>query len=251
MLEKERYVLNSVSIAFPKHPDVRRRANDFEDKLKARLEGHYSQPEVIPVPDELNEQIPRIIFGSKHGFSQILISQVNLIFNVSYSTDWQEDAQKCKQYLRERLPVLFELLEILGDTKPFFCGLTTKARLASKDEDSEILAHFAGAFLKNMYTQDTYDVELKAAHVMDSRFFSNVLVQNYRVWKLAEGQQFRPLPRKSAVERGIEVIGDFNDRYSFNERNDYWSDASVALEILDMGFNEVDKMVRELRGSST
>jgi len=133
MFEAVRYVQNSFAIAFPRQHDIRRKVNDFEDFLQTHLEGHYQQPMLIPVPDEMDPEIPRLIFGSRHGFSQIVFSQIGLSLNVDYSPDWQLDVSKGRQYLLERAPVLFDLLSILDNIKPFFSGLTTKIRLPVKD----------------------------------------------------------------------------------------------------------------------
>ena len=65
-----RYMQNSLAVAFTRQAAIRRAANGFEDALRDQ----YGQPNVLAIPDELDPEIPRIIFSSKHGSSQILIS---------------------------------------------------------------------------------------------------------------------------------------------------------------------------------
>ena len=54
MFENAKYIKNSFNIFFSRQPEIRRRANDFEDKLK----GRYFQPHIVPVPDDLDPEVP-------------------------------------------------------------------------------------------------------------------------------------------------------------------------------------------------
>jgi len=81
MFDKAKYIQNGFNISFSRQPEIRRRANDFEDRLK----GLYFQPHIVPVPDDLDPEVPRMLFGSEHGFSQIIVSQISLVLNVTYS----------------------------------------------------------------------------------------------------------------------------------------------------------------------
>lgn len=247
MSEKPRYIRNSFNVVFPQQPAIRRRANEFEDKLK----GWYLQPQIISVPDDLDPNVPRMIFGSRRGFSQIIVSQINLILNVTYSPDWQVDISKGRQYLLERIPLLFGLLEILEEARPYFCGLTTLVRLSSKADTDAILNYMIEPFLKDMDAQDLHSIQLKTTEVILDRFFSNITIRNYLVWKVEGTQQgIRRLSRKEALEQGIEIEGDFNDRYKFNEDVDYFSGQDIVEEIIDKAFVEINKAIGRVRGHS-
>jgi hypothetical protein len=224
---------------------IRRLANDFEDILKDRFAGHYGQPQVISVPDDLDPEVPRMIFGSKHGFSQIIVSQVNVTLNVSYSLDWQGFIDKGRGYLKDRTSALYRLLSVLDDTPVYFAGLTTRATLpADVPDDGEILAAFRQRVAEFRHgTENMYDMNLKVATAVEGRFFSNISVRNYRTWKL--NGQVLGVPRlsqSSADERGLEIVGDFNDRYSYNELTDYVSSQQIAGEIIDKGLEQIQTM---------
>lgn len=74
MFETPKFITNNFSVVFKREPTIRRMANDFEDRLK----GYYFQPQIVPVPDEIEPAMPRIIFGSEHGYSQIIFSQISV-----------------------------------------------------------------------------------------------------------------------------------------------------------------------------
>ena len=247
MFDKAKYMQNSFNIFFSRQPEIRRRANDFEDKLK----GLYFQPHIVPVPDDLDPEVPRMLFGSEHGFSQIIVSQVTLVLNVTYSPDWQIDISKGRQYLFERVPILFELLDILEGEKPYFCGLSTRVHLSTKAEDKKIIEHLGKLFLRNSMNS-LYDVQLKITNLLSQRFFSNTTLQNYRSWKLeAPRQGVIRLPQNEASERGIEISGDFNDRHAFNENKDYYTPRENAEAIIEGGLNEIKKMIIRVEESSS
>ena len=245
MFEQPRFIENSFSISFNRQLDIRRKSNDIEDLLKSRLAGHYSQPQVIPIPDELDPQVPRLIFGSTHGYSQIVISQISISLNVRYSPDYQTDISKGQEYLRDRIPVLFEIIDFFKEIRPFFCGLTTRVDLyAPGAEDDKLIKHLINLFLKESEFDKLHDVELKVTRIIDDQYFSNMVIRNFREWRLIEPPQKIPrLSQKEAAIRGIRILGDFNDRYSFNEKQNYFSEPGVIENIIDKAFKEINAMI--------
>lgn len=249
MFQEAKYTKNSFSIIFPKQPDIRRKANEFEDLLKGLHQGDYGQPPlVISIPDELDPEVPRLIFGSRRGYSQIIISQVNMTLNVAYSPDWQIDISKGRQYFLERAKVLFELLKIFGETvKPYYSGITTHVYVPSIKEDKEIIECISQKFFKQVNLERAYDIQIKITTIHSDKFFSRTTIQNQRIWKPIDTQKGMPrLSIKNSAERGILIINDFNDRYSYNENNDYFSTLDVAKEIINLALDEIKQKVSEI-----
>lgn len=251
MFKAVRYLRNSYGLTFARQSDIRRKANDFEDALRTKLQGHYSQPHVISLPDELDAEVPRLVFTSRHGFSQILVSQISVTLNVTYSPDWQADIDKGLAYLSERVPVLYELLDTIYGIVPHFSGMITQSRLPASEDDKKILEHIANSCFKDSlkkFAKGTiHDLQLKTTSVLSDRFFSNLTLQNYRTWEVESAQPgVRPFARSKALERGIEITGDFNDRYAFNESTGYSSELGIAAEIISGGISEIRRIVAEM-----
>jgi len=245
MFEYPKYIRNSYGISFVRQLSIRRYANQFEDLLK----GNYSQPHIISVPDDLNPEVPRMIFDSQHGFSQIIISQINVTLNVTYSPDWQENISNGKNYLLNRIPTLFDLLEKLEDTKPCFSGIVTLVHLPVLGNESTFIDYLSKLSLGQRDISNLYDVHLKTAEVYSNRFFSNLTIKNYRLWKFDAGPQVLPrLSHKKVFEQGIEIIGDFNDRYMYNENSSYFTDPGAVEEIITTGLEEVHKTIEKVKG---
>ena len=239
------HIRNSFGVSFARQLTIRRKANEFEDILKEQS----SQPQIISVPDGLDPEVPRMIFGSKHGFSKIIVSQVNVTLNVTYSPDWQEDISKGKQYLLKRVPILFNLLVALEDAKPCFCGLVSLVRLPSIEEERKILDCMAELSGRGPDLKNLLDIHLKTTTIISDRFFSNMTLKNYRMWKDATGELGpQPRPIGKASERGIEIIGDFNDRHMFNESSTYFSNPDAAKDIIHGALAEIQGTVGKIRG---
>jgi hypothetical protein len=247
MFGNTRYVQNGLSIMFPRQPAIRRRANDFED----RLTGKYFQPSIIPVPDDVDPEFPRIVFGSEHGFSQIIVSQVSLTLMATYSAEWQSDIARGQAYLVERVPLMFDLIGVL-DVTPHYSGLMSRVQLPSTMSDDLIVGLLARVFLKEEDTSNVHEISVKLTHVLSGTFFGNAVIQNYRSWKASDSEQgIVPRPVANAIDRGVQITGDLNDRYGFNEKPDYQSSAATTESVIVRGLDEVKKVVATIRGESS
>jgi len=243
MLSTPRYISNSFSVIFPRQQDIRRKANALEDELI----NSYSQPQIFPIPDDMDAEVPRIIFGSRHGFSQIVISQVSCSLNVTYSPDWQLHSEKGKEYLLERASLLFDLLRIAGINKISFSGLATQVNLPSDESEAAIISHVAQKLLKDENTIDLHDIEVKRTYIVDDKYFSNMVIANYRSWQVESlPTGVLSLSRGKATERGVRVTCDFNDRYSYNETEGYTTKQSSANTIIMSGLEAVQRIVTDL-----
>lgn len=240
MLEQPKYIQNTFAIIFPKQTTIRRQANALEDQLK----GKYFQPQIVPVPDNLDPEVPRMIFGSEHGFSQIVVSQLNIILNVSYSPDWQVDIAKGKAYILERVGLLFDVYPQITKDQPFYCGLSTRVRLQNKETEQETFRLLQKAVGTAQQDRDLYDLQLRKTIVLDGFYFNNVVISNYRTWKLDDADlNVVALPKKDVIEQGIEITADFNDRYSFSENKAYRTNRDQANKIIERGFAAIISLV--------
>ena len=227
MFSRPVFAANSLSVVFPRVPRIRRLTNELED----RLADLYGEPQSIPVPDELDPQVPRIVFQSSGGHSQILISQVSISLNVTYDGEWTTNADKRHDYLRERVPLVYDLCAA-AKAEPLFSGLTTRVRSSSDRSDQEILNHVVKVLAIAEAGSRLSELSLRLSSVVDSRFFDNVTIQSHREWAPDAEASVPRLPSSAATSRGIELVQDFNDRYAFNERPEYGTSVAVGVEVV-------------------
>jgi hypothetical protein len=246
MFSEPRFTRNSFSVIFSRQGTIRRLANEFEGRLK----GQYFQPQIIPVPDEMDPEVPRIIFDSEHGYSQIVISQVSCSLNVTYSPDWQTQIEQGRSYMLGRAPLLFDLLEIAGVSRPHFCGLVTQVQMSSHVTDETIISHLAQHLLKDKVAADVHDVEVKTTRIVSEQFFNNITIGNYRIWTIeAANTGVYTLARHRATDRGVRIISDFNDRYSFNEQPNYNTTRAIAEAVIQGGLTSAQQAVSQIGAS--
>jgi hypothetical protein len=249
MFEEAKYIQNSFSITFKRDSQIRRKANLFEDLLKEKLQGHYSQPQLIAIPDDFEPEMPRLIFSSSHGFSQIIISQISMTLNVTYSPDWQINISKGKDYLQQRIQALFDLLSKADEIRPSFSGLITRVQLTAKSSEDEFLQFMREHIRFELIADQLHDVMFKETTVYQDLFFNNITIQNFRNWKLQQIMSDIPrYPRQAITGKGVEIISDFNDRYAYNEFPDYMSTAETGQTIIETGLSLADKVIVKLKG---
>ncbi|MCW5935366.1 MAG: hypothetical protein KIT45_13890 [Fimbriimonadia bacterium] len=244
MFEEPKIIQNIFSIAFSKQTNIRRRAELFEDRLRDR----YIEPLILPVSDELNPDIARIIFSSRNGYSQIQFSQIYTSLQVSYSSDWQTDIPKIKLYLEERAELLFELIRLLPDATPFYCGLHTQARVRSSKEDNEILEYLVRQLSPEVEVSNLYDYQIRLTRVEEGLYFNNLQASNYRQSQATDTNQsdFIHVPSSAISERGFSVSGDFNDRYQYNEDTNYRTNFETARNIIKQGLETTLTFTKQL-----
>lgn len=242
MFESLKYIESTFSIVFPRQEHIRRDANKIEDKLNSLKNENinYSQPQIIPIPDEMDPRIPRIIFGSKHGYSQITVSQVSLALQVNYSADWQIDAAKIQEYLHNRTPVLFQLFDEINPPRAYVSGLSTTAQLPFMGTDQELISRLSKIYLSDRINKkgNVHELHVKHADIVDDKYFCNVAVENFRTWDIEKSgiPEMTPLSSQKASNRGVAITVDFNDRYSFNENTEHNSSSDAAPNIIDNVF---------------
>ena len=224
-------------LVFSRVHQIRRHLNDFEDKLS----GRYGQPQTIPVPDELDPAVPRVMFQSLGGHSQIVISQMSITLNVTYDGEWVRDASKRASYLLDRVPLVHELCKVAG-AEPAFTGLNGRARLASSASDANILDKLVGVLGIKDVPGELSELSLRMSSIVDHQYFDNVTIQSYRQWSLDDPTAVRRLPSARATSRGIELIQDFNDRYAYNEQSDYLTSAETGALVVGT------RMIRSAHG---
>lgn len=243
MFEEPRYISNHLSIAFPRVQDMRRKANRFED----RLQGKYQIPQIVPIADDVDPEIPRIIFNSNHGNSQIVISQINISFNVTYTPDWQLDPQLGRDYISKRLQTIFGLFDFLPTANPHFCGFVTLVRLSTKRGTDYALDRLRAIYLNDQRPNNEHDILVRLSRVQDEQFFENMTIANFRTWQNVENVNISPMSDKAVIDVGLEISCDYNDRYSYNENSEYRTDRKTADKLVTAGFTKADEEIRRIR----
>jgi hypothetical protein len=240
MFDIPRYIQNQLIVVFFPIKEIRRMAMPFEERLAAIMEGlggGYFPALVQSVPDDADPQLPRITFNSQHGFSAINISQMSIALNVSYSADWQVDAEKRTKYVTDRVAALFALAELVEDVQVLYCGFSSVVRLSSQSDDTNIIKHLSNKYIKDTTSDSSQKIsglQLSRTFIVDDIFFSNVAIGSYQEVKFnLTFPQNSATPSGVITERGIQIAADFNDKFPLTRgNNSYRSSEDQAREVV-------------------
>lgn len=242
MFEPLKYIQSTFSLVFPAVGDLR----SVEQELYGVLKGRYFQAGLA----SQSSQGPNValVYQSQHGHSQIVIEPNSATLNVVYSPNWQTAVDRAQGYVEERSHLLFDLLTVAHAESPLFCGSVTRARLTATTASDEDIARFAAQlFAPKVDPETAHDVLFRSTNLVDGTYFNNITIQNYRDWTIGLPPiGVMRLSRYQAAGRGIEIVGDFNSRYAFNEGVEFSVTKDVATHVLARNLATVGDVARGL-----
>ena len=248
MLGKPLLVQHTVNVAFARHAGIRRSANDIEDAIAKGCPGGYQAPQVIPVPDGLGPDVPRMIFSSLNGFSQIMVSEVSVALIVTYSEDWQAEYLKCRDYIMKRSAVLFDLLKAI-DAEPHYSGISTKVHMYSPGPNDDGVAAVRQLLNLGEVSSEMNEINLRWSITDDPYFYRNMVVQSVKSWGGLEPNLDR-LMDGDVVAVGVEIVSDSNDRRGYNERDGYRTSIDKCLNLIDCSHSDSMMWAGRIGGGS-
>jgi hypothetical protein len=240
-----------IAINFFAIDKIRRLSNEFEDTLQKIAPNKYKAPSFVNVPDEIEAiDIPRIIFQSEHGFSEIRIAPGVMSFEVKYSDDWKIKYEESKKYFSDRINILFHLFEeVLTDVKISFIGHSIISNFpCGKDANlirkkiMEILEMKPSDDFKNLY-----EINCKLATVLGNKYFRNVTFSSNRKLNRPIRLDNRIL-EKDIIELGLLLQLDVNDRYAFHNIENYYSSFDESKKIITICDELLSKYATKIIG---
>jgi len=248
IFEETQYTESSFSVIFPRQADIRLKLNEFERKLK----GHYGQPQIINIPDDMGPEAPRAIFISSDTYCQMVISQVNVVLTINFPITLQSDEDLRNKYLLEKASLVFDIVNsIRADGKPIkasYCGITTKVRIPVISEEVNAIDLISKLLNVENDHRDIHEISRRIAKIVKAKYFSNVVIENYRSWEFnIPSAGFVKLRNADVKEQGIQIIGDYNDKFAYQERSSYSTTKSEMNKVIDQGLKVVARAIEEVR----
>ena len=187
----------------------------------------FCPPTVLPVPDQLPDDAPRVIMQSVGGHSQLQFSKFFASLVTFYDGEYENDFQKCISNLTEKFNCISNFL------------LNEKVELLYMGFITTVLMNKTGTDVINMLNDKMnkittniplYDYSNKLTFVVENDYFANISFSNVRLFSSNnQYPQQSPLTPGLALddaEQDVEVIIDINDRHAHNINKDYRSEQS-------------------------
>lgn len=249
MFDAVKYLQSNITVQFPEQ----RALLDDQTRLDAILRGAYYSG--LPIPESDSGGQGRVLlFSSRHGFSQIVVSSTSIVLNGNYSPDWQVQPGRIEQYLDERVERVYSLLDLSTDpTDILFIGIVHRIQIPCTAPDRDIIDHLARLYLSSRLVDDSLnDLILRTTSVVSGHFYCNYLVQNYRLSNIPSmSTNIVPLSNVHTLERGVESTIDFNSRYSFNEDAGFVNNQEGARRMIQQSFIELNERIATLTSASS
>jgi hypothetical protein len=224
------------SIYFQKDLNIRKKIFQIEDAFSPKFIKPF---QLIQVPDDAPEEIPRIQASSNMGHSQLVISQSNLSLSTKFDNGWENDWNQCKSYFQDNIELSYKSLNAIDNKVINFCGIV--ANIFIEFENSKKVIDFLNSlFVKNVSDTDLIDLNLKFTYKRDDKYYINYSFLNDTKYA-SDGKTIKMIPaylRK--VKSGLMVNIDVNDRFSFNFNQDYTSNTQEGINLL----NILDEIVK-------
>lgn len=186
----------------------------FIDNSQRALCGRFSSPNILPVPEMLQDDVPRIISNSIDESSQIILSKINCSVSTNFGDDLSSDQLECMNYFENCISTAEEIINTLETDDELllkFLGITTKLIYNSSDSVDLLKNNVVNAKLNNIC-----DIDFQITQVVQDRYYANIRIANTRLFD----NNINPLScgfLENNYTNGICVTIDVNNRYAFSK----------------------------------
>lgn len=214
---KIRIVNSNFSLVHPIQKELYKKNIDIAGAFKD-IYGFFNS---MPIPDEVEPMIPRIIMQSNEGHSQITFALNNINLTTSYSGDYIDNYSKCSEYMLARTNKIFNVINKIGLEKVLYISLKTRIMLPM-DSNCNPTQYLLNKLNKNQIIDNKLtDIQERYSFVKDNRYFVNISLGNYSQYDEKANlnpddlllQDFR---NSNLSERGITIDFEMNNRYYYN-----------------------------------
>lgn len=207
-----KFVQAQFSLKYEPQIRIRRNANLIEDCLQ----DYYNAPQVLPIPDDIAPEAPRIVLASKNGHSNINFSQLSVDFISNFDGEYLKSYEKTKEYIYERIVWLKQLLSQIGIKEYYFFGITYNIHLDIGNSNpldyiKELLGESVSANAK------LYEVMQRVASVDSDRYFVNRQISTFKEYqsKGIVSPNLLDFSNSKLISEGVNLSLDVNNRYAF------------------------------------
>lgn len=230
-----------VSIKFPRVDNIKKAYFENEEILKKE----FSEATILPIPDDAPIEIPRIILKSKGEHSQLNIAPEAASIQIAYTDDYKENWMLCEQYITTKIENIFELTDILTEDNYNYVGLVTN--ILWNQDTEKVVRKLSDNLLKIKDNGMLHDLFIKYTFVEDNKYFVNISIQNVRVFNeknsLGAAGSFK---NSNLISNIIGITIDVNDRYSFNNNDQYKSDKDKFKDIMEITTTVINNKLETL-----
>jgi hypothetical protein len=209
----------------------------------------YDEPTILPVPDDAPAEIPRAIFQSQKGHSQITITPTAIVFVVNYDGEYPQNWDLCKSYLEEKFATISEFLKGAEIKSINFSGIATKFEF-NEAENIQATQFLGNALLNaSIDRNDLFDINCRMTYKIGDKYYVNIAYENSRNY-LGTVELFQPGLLDTELSNVVTVTVDVNDRYAFNSNHQYKAKIEEFHELMRLEKEYMDGSLLVIGGNN-
>lgn len=231
----------NLNLVYPRIAEYRKKFANSEDVL----EQYFMPSTILPIPEQVQDEVPRIIAQTKNGHSVLNIALSVASFTTNYNGDFVLDWNKCKEYLAQRCSDIYKIIDNMTENNNIFVGLITNVEIDDLGETGLEVLKKSLCNENASKMGELYDLSCKLTYVYKNQYYINITVQNLREFstqQYSNGRMCITGERKHTVSVSIDI----NDRYAANNDVNYKSKKESFDEILHITSNIIDNKLENL-----
>lgn len=231
----------NLNLVYPRIMEYRKKFTNSEDILQQ----YFMPSTILPIPEQVQDEVPRIIAQTKNGHSMLNIALSVSSFVTNYNGEFVSDWNKCQEYLAQRCSDIYKLIDNMTENNNTFVGLITNVEIDDLDGTGLEILKKSLFDKKAEKMGELYDLSCKLTYVYKKQYYINITLQNLREFSAQQYRNGRTCitgERKHTVSASIDI----NDRYATNNDVDYKSKKEAFDEILQITSNIIDNKLENL-----
>lgn len=231
----------NLNLVYPRIMEYRKKFANSEDILQE----YFMPSTILPIPDQVEDEVPRIIAQTKNGHSMLNISLSVSSFTTNYDRDFVFDWNKCREYLTQRCSNIYDIIGNMTENNNIFVGLITNVEIDDLGEDGLEVLKKSLCSEKAGKMGEIYDLSCKLTYVYKKRYYINITLENNREFRTHQSVDGR-LYMDGEQKHTVAALIDINDRYAANSDMNYKSKKEAFDEILHITSNIIDNKLENL-----
>ena len=199
----------------------------------------------MPVPDEIPDEVPRIVAQTKGGHSVLNIGLNAISFLTNYDGSYVNDWRVSSSYLEEKSKLIYEVMDKLTGKRYSYVGVVAVLEFDNKDED--VLDILKKSLIRDEGNDigSPYSLGVKLTYVQEDKYFVNISLETIKKYK-AIRDKAGELISNTYDSSLISITVDVNDRFVSEHIQGYNSSQKAFERILAIINELVDDKLEKL-----
>lgn len=229
------------NLFIPKLNNIRQLYMEIENGLK---EYFFAPFTILPIPEDVAEEVPRIVAKSKNGHSELVVSLINVQLTIQFDDNFNKDIEMCFDYILQRINKVIEVFGKYSNDTFLFSGITARIILDDIDDPIEFLNNNC---LKVKSSEKMYNASTKFAFLIEDKYFVNFNIYNLRTFEgIVNEGAIKPNVNELSNKLAIEM--DINDKFGYNHNDDHICTKTTINHIIDITkrniYNNTDNILK-------